>query len=102
MIKRNSNIEERKTIQRDQLLTIGDMDDFKHEIIEELRNLFKETQGHPNKKWLRSYEIRKMLGISPGTLQNMRVNGTLPYSKIGGIVYYRYDDVVKLLERNTR
>lgn len=102
MQNRKSNPEERKSLQRDQLLTVGDMDDFKDEIIEEIRNVLKETQGHANKQWLRSYELRKMLGISPGTLQNLRVNGTLPYSKIGGIVYYRYDDVVKLLDRNAR
>ena len=40
-----------------------------------------------------------MLGISPGTLQNLRINGTLTYSKIGGMMYYRYQDIMKLLEK---
>ena len=35
-----------------------------------------------------------MLRISPGTLQNLRVNGTLAYTKIGGIIYYKYEDIV--------
>jgi hypothetical protein len=43
-----------------------------------------------------------MLGISPGTLQNLRVNGTLPYTKVGGVVYYAYEDILKVIERNQK
>jgi hypothetical protein len=42
-----------------------------------------------------------MLGISSGTLQNLRVNRTLSYTKIGGIVFYRYDDIARLLNSQT-
>ena len=41
-----------------------------------------------------------MLGISPGTLQNLRTNGTLPFTKIGSLIYYPYEDVIKVLEMN--
>jgi hypothetical protein len=43
-----------------------------------------------------------MLGISPGTLQNLRVNGTLPYAKVGGVIYYAYEDILKVMEENKR
>jgi hypothetical protein len=33
-----------------------------------------------------------MLGISHGTLQNLRVTKVLPYQKVGGIMFYKYDD----------
>ncbi len=36
--------------------------------------------------------------ISPGTLQNLRIVRKLQPSKIGGILYYRYDEIEKLLE----
>jgi len=49
---------------------------------------------------LRSPEVREMLDISPGTLQNLRINGTLPYTKIGGVIYYAYEDIVKVLQAN--
>jgi len=49
------------------------------------------------KKFLRSTEVRKMLGISVGTLQNLRVNGTLPYTKVGGIIFYDQKDIAKML-----
>ncbi|HZK92963.1 MAG TPA: helix-turn-helix domain-containing protein [Prolixibacteraceae bacterium] len=42
--------------------------------------------------------MRKLLGISPGTLQNLRVNGQLPFSKIGGVLFYDFEDVRKMLE----
>jgi hypothetical protein len=49
------------------------------------------------KQWLKSAEVRQLLKISPGTLQNLRVNGTLRYSKVGSIIYYKYDDILKIL-----
>ncbi|MFP5082149.1 helix-turn-helix domain-containing protein, partial [Pedobacter sp. JCM 36344] len=49
------------------------------------------------KQWLRSSEVRKLLKISSGTLQNIRIKGILPYEKIGGILYYAYADIVQLL-----
>jgi hypothetical protein len=57
-----------------------------------------EGGGGQSKKWLKSQEVRKLLKISPGTLQNLRINGTLHYTKIGGILYYKLEDITKLLE----
>jgi len=51
-----------------------------------------------DKQWLRSAEVRKLLGISPGTLQNLRVNGSLPFRKIGGTMYYKLSDIHRLME----
>lgn len=87
---------------RDQLLTIGDLRDFKNELFSEIRNLITESKDQPAKLWLRSSEVRKMLGISPGTLQNLRVNRTLNYTKVGGIVFYKYEEIIKLLESNSK
>jgi hypothetical protein len=74
---------------------------FKQELLEELKELIIKLPTQ-QKKWLKSPEVRKMLGISPGTLQNLRINGTLPYTKIGGVVYYAYEDIQKVLEKNQR
>jgi hypothetical protein len=57
-----------------------------------------EEGGNQSKKWLKSQEVRRLLKISPGTLQNLRINGTLNYTKIGGILYYKLEDINKLLE----
>jgi hypothetical protein len=81
-----------------EFVTKEEFTSFKEEIISELRNIFS-TQ--PNtKKWLKSNEVRKMLGISSGTLQTLRTNGTLPYTKMGGTMYYEHKDVESILTNN--
>ncbi len=41
-----------------------------------------------------------ILQVSPGTLQNLRINGTLPYSKVGGIIYYDIEDIQKAMSQS--
>lgn len=82
-----------------ELITKDDLEKFKLELFGQLKELLSAGEGSVDKKWLRSAEVRKMLGISPGTLQNLRINGTLPYSLVGSIHYYRLADINKLLEK---
>ncbi|WP_207421810.1 helix-turn-helix domain-containing protein [Desertivirga brevis] len=79
------------------LLTKEDLQQFKAELFDLIKGL-KIKPGTAPSPWLKSYEVRKLLKISPGTLQNLRVNGTLAYTKIGGLMYYKYEDVIRLLE----
>jgi hypothetical protein len=83
-----------------EIVTTDDLREFKIELVKEIKQLLAVHHGQPSKKWLKSYEVRKLLGISPGTLQNMRINGTLPYTKIGGVMFYDYEDIKKMLEAN--
>jgi len=83
------------------IITPEDLLEFKQELFQELQKLFAAQSGSTlQKKWLKSPEVRELLGISPGTLQNLRVNGTLPFTKVGGMVYYQSDDILKMLEEN--
>lgn len=84
-------------VYREQLLTFDDLQDFKLELLNEIRNLLKGNGATLGKKWLKSEEVRKMLGVSIGKLQTMRINGTLPYTKIGGIIYYDHEDIVNMM-----
>lgn len=83
-----------------EIITREDLDKFRRELLEDIKRLLKSSSGQPTKKWLKSFEVRKLLGISPGTLQNLRVNGTLPYTKVGGVLYYDQDDIQKMLQAN--
>lgn len=83
----------------DQILTKEDLRLFKEELIEDFKSILG-TSKPLTKKWLKSAEVRELLNISPGTLQNFRVNGTLTFTKIGGILYYNQDDIQKVLEQN--
>lgn len=82
-----------------QLLTKADLEEFKNDLIQELKKVI-EPQGIQPKQWLKSNEVRKLLNISPGTLQNLRINGNLPYTKVGSILYYKQDDILKILHNN--
>ena len=93
---------EKSRIYREQLLTTDDLNDFKRQLLFEIKSLLKEHVGQPSKKYLKSKDVRKLLNISPGTLQNLRVNGTLPYSKIGGVIYHDTDDIQQMLQSKTK
>ena len=69
------------------------------DLLKEIKQIVQPGQSQP-KKWLKSSEVRKMLNISPGTLQNLRINGTLRYTKMGSIMYYKLEDINKILEEN--
>lgn len=87
-----------KKIFRDQLITLGDLEHFKTELLADLQRLIQSPAQVQQKQWLKSVEVRKLLGISPGTLQTLRINGTLPFSRIGSLIYYNYEDIYRLLE----
>ena len=80
-----------------EIITKEDLAAFKGELLTEIKLLMQPGQGQ-SKKWIKSNEVRKLLNISPGTLQNLRINGTLSFTKIGSIIYYKLEDINKLLE----
>ena len=45
-------------------------------------------------------EVRDLLNISPGTLKNLRINGALPYTRIGATIFYAREKVEQVLEQN--
>jgi len=50
--------------------------------------------------WLDNQEVMQLLHISPRTLQTLRTNGTLPFSRIRRKLYYRKQDILKMLADN--
>lgn len=82
-----------------QIITIEDLNEFRNLLLNDLKEIIN-SKPQQTKQWLKSYEVRKLLNISPGTLQNLRINGTLSYTKIGGIMYYNHADIDKLLNGN--
>lgn len=74
--------------------------EFKLELLDEIRKLLLDRKDRVGKKWLKSPEVRELLGISSGTLQNLRLNGTLPFTKIGGVLYYDYEEIMQMFENN--
>lgn len=82
----------------DQLLTRAHLDEFKEELLAGIAQLLKGSTAGGSTKWLKSDEVKKLLHVSAGTLQAMRRSGTLPYTKIGGLIYYNMDDIHQMLD----
>jgi hypothetical protein len=84
-------------VHRDQLVTLGDLQEFKEDLLHSIKSIIQVNAPSPVKKWLKSYEVKKLMNISTGTLQNLRTNGTLPHTKIGGSIYYDAEQINQLL-----
>ncbi|MCB0473748.1 MAG: helix-turn-helix domain-containing protein [Flavobacteriaceae bacterium] len=82
------------------IITTDDLYEFKMELLDEIKQLLQNHNNQSAKRWLKSQEVRELLGISPGTLQNLRINRTIPYTKIGGVLYYDYNEIIKVFEKN--
>ena len=89
---------EQKELLLRQLVTLGDLQEFKVELLSDIKHLLELQGKQPGKKWLKSYEVEKLLGISSNTLLTWRNNGTLPYTQLGGIYYYDPADIEKLMQ----
>ncbi len=50
--------------------------------------------------WIDAQDVMLKLHISARTLQTLRTNGTLPFSRIGGKLYYRISDIETILNNN--
>ncbi len=82
------------------IITIDDLREFKEELLDDIKELLTYQTNSKLKKYLKSSEVMDLLQISPGTLQNLRVNGILPYTKVGGIIYYATDEIQKVMSEN--
>ena len=82
------------------IITTEDLEVFKIDLLKEFKTILENQTTVKPQKWLRSSEVRQLLNISNGTLQNLRINGTLKYTKIGGIIYYDNSAIDKLLNGN--
>ena len=83
-----------------QIITTDDLYLFKMDLLDELRKLFGQHTQEQQKRWLKSAEVRRLLNISPGTLQHLRLTGILPYTKIGGTIYFNAADIETVMAKN--
>ncbi|MBL7858172.1 MAG: helix-turn-helix domain-containing protein [Cyclobacteriaceae bacterium] len=79
------------------IITLEDLENFKHQLLEEIKVLLSQRQQQQPQRWLKSHQVRRLLTISPGTLQHLRVKGMLPFTKVGGVIFYDLLDIEKML-----
>ncbi|MCH8536108.1 MAG: hypothetical protein LAT51_13640 [Flavobacteriaceae bacterium] len=84
-------------------ITKTDLQDFKQEIIREIKkstgtNLIEEFTK--NNRWVKAKTLIFMLGVTKDTLRNWSVKGIIRVSKIDGTLFYDLNSVKKVLEEN--
>lgn len=83
------------------VITPEDLKEFRTQLLEDIRELLQHKEQP--KKWLRSSEVRKLLNISAGSLQNLRINGTLHPVKLPGsnLWFYDAEEIYSLFEQES-
>jgi len=81
-------------------ITKEDLRQFGFALLTEIRSIAnsaeknRSTDIHP--EWLKSRAVRKLLDMSAGSLQNLRVTGKIRHKKVLGSYYYNKMDLLKL------
>ena len=81
---------------------------FQKEAFEEMTTKFSRFSDRVNEllakqgskslnRWMDNQEVCQQLRISPRTLQTLRDNGTLAYSQIGHKIFYKPEDVQRIV-----
>lgn len=82
------------------VLTKEDLEEFKKELLRELKILLCAHLGKPHTRWLKTQEVTDLLKIGKGALQTLRINGTLSYTKLGGTLFYDANEIEELMQKN--
>jgi hypothetical protein len=81
-----------------EIITKEDLQEFGEHLLNQMKVLITGDSTEEPRKFLKSYQVKNLLKISNNTLQTLRDNGTIPFTKIGGILYYSYEDIMKVLK----
>lgn len=83
-----------------EILSKQDLEIFRIKIISDIERLLETTNNHTTEEfdWLRNKAVRKMMDISPATLQNLRITRKIHHKKVLGSYYYNKTDLQKLFE----
>ena len=63
-----------------------------------VNEILRKREGKRLSRWMDNQEVCQQLNISPRTLQTLRDNGTLAYSQINHKVFYRPEDVLRIVK----
>ena len=68
-------------------------------VVDEVKSAVTITDSN-NVRWIRSKQVKELLGVSDSKLQTMRINRSITYSQIDGTYFYDKDSILSLLEQN--
>lgn len=82
-----------------EIVTKEDLQQLRMQLLDDFKSLLSKYQ-QPVSEVLEGYKtrhVRKILGCSTNKLQSLRVAGKLRSKKVGGTIYYKKEDVNRLL-----
>ncbi|MDT7828355.1 helix-turn-helix domain-containing protein [Pricia sp. S334] len=82
------------------VVTTEDLMEFKSQLLSEFEHLMVEHTHPRPKTWIRSGEVMERLGISHGTLQNLRNKKIIPCYKVEGLLFYDSLEIDDILASN--
>lgn len=83
-----------------EIITKDDLEAFRITLLNDIKALMANDRTEV-KEWLRCADVRKLLKVSTGTVQNLRITGKLKSQKIGGIHFYNLADIQNMLRGKT-
>ncbi|HEX6845431.1 MAG TPA: helix-turn-helix domain-containing protein [Chitinophagaceae bacterium] len=83
-----------------EVITKDDLQTIRMQLLNDIRQLLSPQEAKLIKPWSKNNEVKKLLSISSNTFQRLRIAGKLRSTKVGGVHYYRYDDIEKLLNND--
>lgn len=81
-----------------EIVTLEKFNDFEDRIFKELEGLKQNSKTES--RWLKSNDVKDLLGISHGKLQDLRDRGLIPFTKLGGVIFYDRNEIEKMLLKN--
>jgi len=81
-----------------QLVTLDDLERFRVTLMMDINKILEGHLAKSPKRWLKSHEVKAMLKISYSTLQMLRNTGKIPFTRIGGLIYYNAAEIERILD----
>ena len=68
------------------------------QFVKRMVSINRQRSSRRMSDWMDNQDVCQALKISPRTLQTLRDSGRLPHSKINNRIYYRPDDIERVLQ----
>lgn len=81
------------------VITAEELDHRLQKVVADITNTIGKNENIES-RWIRSKQVKELLGISDSKLQTMRINRSITYSQIDGTYFYDKESILSLLEQN--
>lgn len=81
-----------------EIVTKEDLQLFRSQLLDDIKEILADNKKSEIPEWLKSSEVIKLLKLSAGKLQTLRINRKVEGVKIEGTWYYSLKSIKRLFE----